>query len=223
MPYTIGQNIRRLRIAQTFTQQQLAALLNVSPKTVSKWETGAGAPDIAQIVPLSRALGVTTDELLTREDNNVTADRGLPAEVNNKEQFAKIRKVYNVRIDTICEAAGVSEQDVKDVFSSGEFSKNFAEASKTRRLSLILSFLSSLIEMYYNDRHILISTLSAKLLRDNYVTAATVAQYARLAPEALNAYLGGYGTLTAENEYSLAVVLFLLDGVLNREDAFPWG
>lgn len=69
---TIGRTIRQYRKACGLTQAQLAQKVGVSIQAVSKWETGAGFPDISQIVPLARALGISTDELLSfsgrRED-----------------------------------------------------------------------------------------------------------------------------------------------------------
>lgn len=55
-PQTIGNIIREFREDKGLTQMQLAARLNVSDKTVSKWETGGGYPDITQIEPLAKTL-----------------------------------------------------------------------------------------------------------------------------------------------------------------------
>ncbi len=60
----IGQKIKELRKKKDMTQEKLAYYLNVSFQAVSKWETGISAPDISMIVPISRLLGVSTDELL---------------------------------------------------------------------------------------------------------------------------------------------------------------
>lgn len=53
---TIGNIIKELREDKGMTQMQLAERLNVSDKTVSKWETGGGYPDITQIEPLIKIL-----------------------------------------------------------------------------------------------------------------------------------------------------------------------
>lgn len=65
--YVTGEMIRRLREERHLTQAALAQRLFVSDKTVSKWETGKGYPDVALIEPLSRALEVSVAELLTGE------------------------------------------------------------------------------------------------------------------------------------------------------------
>lgn len=60
---TIGQTIRHYRKQLCLTQAQLADRVGVSAQAISKWETGAGFPDVSQIVPLARALCITTDTL----------------------------------------------------------------------------------------------------------------------------------------------------------------
>lgn len=63
--YVTGAVIKTLREKKTLTQRQLADLLAVSDKTVSKWETGKGLPDITLLEPLARALSVSVAELLS--------------------------------------------------------------------------------------------------------------------------------------------------------------
>lgn len=56
--------IRTLREEQGLTQRELAERLNISDKTVSKWETAKGLPDITLMEPLARALNVSLTELM---------------------------------------------------------------------------------------------------------------------------------------------------------------
>jgi len=59
----IGKIIKNLRRESGYTQEELAEIIGVTSQAVSKWESGAGLPDISQVVPLSRALNVNTDVL----------------------------------------------------------------------------------------------------------------------------------------------------------------
>ena len=61
---TIGEKIAKLRKEKGLTQSQLAEMISVSNKTISRWETGEGYPEISLLVPLAKALGVSTDYLL---------------------------------------------------------------------------------------------------------------------------------------------------------------
>ena len=65
--YVTGTTIKKLRESKGFTQLQLAEIIGVSSKAVSKWETGKGLPDISLVEPLSQALGVSVMELMSGE------------------------------------------------------------------------------------------------------------------------------------------------------------
>ena len=63
--YVTGTTIRELREKNRMTQQQLADKLGVSDKTVSKWETAKGYPDITLLEPISEAFRISVAELIT--------------------------------------------------------------------------------------------------------------------------------------------------------------
>ena len=61
----IGSNISKFRKLKKYTQKQLGDLLDVNPKTVSKWENGTVGPDITILKSLADALDVSVEELLS--------------------------------------------------------------------------------------------------------------------------------------------------------------
>lgn len=63
--YITGTTIKELREKKGITQAELAGMLSVSSKAVSKWETAKGLPDITLIEPLAKALGVSVMELMS--------------------------------------------------------------------------------------------------------------------------------------------------------------
>ena len=65
--YVTGGTIKVLRETRNMTQAELARKIGVSSKTVSKWETGKGLPDITLLQPLASALGVSVIELMNGE------------------------------------------------------------------------------------------------------------------------------------------------------------
>ncbi|MGD9909857.1 MAG: helix-turn-helix domain-containing protein [Candidatus Izemoplasmatales bacterium] len=74
--------IRNKRREKNLTQQELADILFVSSKTISKWETGRGLPELASINNLSLALGISPDELMgsvneTTESSTKEIDFGI--------------------------------------------------------------------------------------------------------------------------------------------------
>ena len=75
--YVTGTTIKQLRERQKMTQAELALSLGVSSKTVSKWETAKGLPDISLLQPLAQALGISVIELMNGEpilNQNISAN-----------------------------------------------------------------------------------------------------------------------------------------------------
>lgn len=70
----IGEFISGLRKSRNLTQKELAEQLGVTDKAVSKWERGAGYPDISMLRPLAEVLGTSVNELLEGEASNVSSD-----------------------------------------------------------------------------------------------------------------------------------------------------
>lgn len=79
--YVTRAVIKALREQKNCTQQQLADQLHLSAKTISKWETGKGLPDISLLEPLAAALGVSVIELM----------QGAP--VANRNRSGNMRRV----------------------------------------------------------------------------------------------------------------------------------
>ena len=63
--YVTGAVIKDLREKKKMTQRELAEKLAVSDKTVSKWETGKGYPDITLLEPIAKAFGISVTELIS--------------------------------------------------------------------------------------------------------------------------------------------------------------
>ena len=65
--YITGATIKAIREAKGITQTQLAEMIGVTGKAVSKWETGKGLPDISLLQPLATALDTSVMALMTGE------------------------------------------------------------------------------------------------------------------------------------------------------------
>ena len=75
--YEFGTRVAQLRKIKGITQAQLAEILNVSNKTISRWETGDGYPDISLLKPLAAALGVSIDYLLGNDMTESTQNQRI--------------------------------------------------------------------------------------------------------------------------------------------------
>ena len=63
----IGAFIKTQRTELNMTQKELAEKIGCTDKAISRWETGKGLPDMSFIIPLSKELNVSINELLTGE------------------------------------------------------------------------------------------------------------------------------------------------------------
>lgn len=75
--YVTSATIKRLREKRNLTQADLADRIGVSSKTISKWETAKGLPDVSLLQPLAQALGISVIELMNGEqiiNRNVSAN-----------------------------------------------------------------------------------------------------------------------------------------------------
>lgn len=75
----IGRFIAKMRKERAYTQRQLADRLGISDKTISKWETGNGLPDVSLMMPLCDSLHISVNELLSGE-------RLIDSEYKNKAE-----------------------------------------------------------------------------------------------------------------------------------------
>ena len=79
-----GEFIARKRKERGMTQKEMAELLGVTNKAVSKWETSQGMPDIGILPELGKALGVTVDEILMGEQ--IEQEKRVETDVSDEEK-----------------------------------------------------------------------------------------------------------------------------------------
>ena len=95
---SIGVSIAKLRKKSGLTQSQLAQKLNISDKTVSRWENGLGFPEITQFPVLSELFGVSVDYLMTGERKGITLAGNILADiVKSIDCYPKIGMLANIK------------------------------------------------------------------------------------------------------------------------------
>lgn len=90
----IGKFIAEERKRKKYTQRQLAEILGISDKTVSKWECGNGFPEISLLLPLCEELDINVNELLSGErlsevDYKKKAEENMVDFIQEKEENKK--------------------------------------------------------------------------------------------------------------------------------------
>lgn len=90
----IGRFIAQMRKEQSLTQRQLADMIGISDKTVSKWETGSGLPEVSLMMPLCKILHISVNELLSGEhltasDYKKKAEENMMDLIREREESKK--------------------------------------------------------------------------------------------------------------------------------------
>ncbi len=80
---SLGDNIKVARKRMGMTQEELASQIGVTAQAVSRWESGAGLPDVSMIVPIARVLSISTDCLF-----------GVEHADTDEVLYAEIKQVY---------------------------------------------------------------------------------------------------------------------------------
>ncbi|MBE6815703.1 MAG: helix-turn-helix transcriptional regulator, partial [Ruminococcaceae bacterium] len=84
---TMGAFLAALRKANGYTQQEVADKLNVSNKTVSKWECDDGCPEIMMLPVIAELYSVTVDEILKGERITKTEPQIKPESTEKREKY----------------------------------------------------------------------------------------------------------------------------------------
>lgn len=97
---TIGGFIAALRKANGMTQKDLADRLNVSDKTISRWERNDGDPDLAAIPVMAEIFGVTCDELLrgerkSQEERAEATEQSEPTAKGEKQRQRLLKSTFS--------------------------------------------------------------------------------------------------------------------------------
>lgn len=110
----IGKFIAKKRKEKSLTQEQLAEKLNVTSKTISRWENGNYMPDISLLKPLSEELSVTLNDLLSGEKvENEKYQQRLEENIMNTISYKegtimnKLNKIFLVIIILLIMALGI--------------------------------------------------------------------------------------------------------------------
>lgn len=87
----IGNFLKELRKEKNLTQEQLAEELNVSGRTVSRWETGINMPDLSILVELAEFYDVDIREIINGERKNEKMEKDLKETLEQVAEYSDIK------------------------------------------------------------------------------------------------------------------------------------
>ena len=108
----IGQFIKTCRKEKNLTQREVAEKLYISEKTISKWETGNGLPEVSLMLPLCELLGISVNELLSGERLDEKryiekAEQNIISLMDERAQ-AKMKLILAVLVVVVTCGAGIT-------------------------------------------------------------------------------------------------------------------
>lgn len=122
-----GKKIAAMRQKSAMTQQQLAAMMNVSHQAVSKWESGQALPDIETLLELTRFFGVTVEQLVTDCNEETPACSEKSWDVYQDAAFSDT---------TIEEPAQESKNETEIQEQEGGEREDFGESKEEKHMSI---------------------------------------------------------------------------------------
>lgn len=93
----IGAFLKTLRKEKSLTQEQLAEILLVSGKTVSRWETGSNMPDLSILIQIAEFYEVDVREILDGERKEQPMRQELRQTLDSIADYSKLEKEWTVR------------------------------------------------------------------------------------------------------------------------------
>lgn len=100
-PKEIGLFLKHLRSEKGITQEQLAEVLGVSGRTVSRWETGSNLPDLSILVQISEYYNVEIKEILNGKREEENMDKELKETLLKVADYNELKRQQTARAGNI--------------------------------------------------------------------------------------------------------------------------
>lgn len=107
---TIGENLKKFRVAKKLTQKEVWEAASISKSSYTAYEAGRSEPTAETIVRLAKVLGVSTDELLLADSERTVSEdmapilrrfEALPVEVRNSARIALKGVLFGYEQETL--------------------------------------------------------------------------------------------------------------------------
>lgn len=164
----VGNNITKFRKEKKLTQEELANLINVSPKTISSYENNRNLPNIETLILLSEVLEVSIDEIIgtSKEDKTVVKEK------YNKKRKYILLSIFAISFFSLCifcihefmlvGSIVSTSEELKELWSLGEIIKLII----SNGIVYIVSVILICIIYYYklDEKNIVLSTIISFLI-----------------------------------------------------------
>ena len=121
----IGSFLKELRKEKELTQEQLAETLNVSRRTVSRWETGSNMPDLDLLMEMADLYQVELRELLNGERKNEPMNKELKETVMQVAEYSNAEKKRSTTIVRVYFVVGIIALIINAIINMLETEETF--------------------------------------------------------------------------------------------------
>lgn len=121
----IGQFLKELRKEKNLTQEELGEILNVSRRTVTRWETGSNMPDLSILVDIADYYKVDLREIFAGERKDKKMDKELEQTVKQVAEYSNIEKTKTVKVVIIYLVFGIVALLINQILTFVEIGESF--------------------------------------------------------------------------------------------------
>ena len=145
----IGSFLKHLRKEKELTQEQLAEHLNVTARTVSRWETGSNMPDIGLIIELAEFYDVSIPEIVAGERKNEQMTEETRNTARSLSEYSESEKGFLLKSIRVKSLLGVCAMAIFAALDITGLSQKNHLLELLSTFSLTLVFVETLIIALY--------------------------------------------------------------------------
>ena len=147
----IGSFLKELRKEKGITQEELAEQLNVSGRTVSRWETGNNMPDISILIELAELYDVSIPEIVNGERKNESMNEEVKEVAQSLSDYADLEKENILKQIRNLSIMGVAGLLVYGLLGIGDINEKYFLLGSLSVYSLVLVIITPIMILLYTS------------------------------------------------------------------------
>ncbi|MBQ8247721.1 MAG: helix-turn-helix transcriptional regulator [Lachnospiraceae bacterium] len=147
----IGSFLKELRKQKGITQEELAEQLNVSGRTVSRWETGNNMPDISILIELAELYDVSIPEIVNGERKNESMNEEVKEVAQSLSDYADLEKENMLKEVRSLSITGVVALLLYGVLGICDISETYFMLGTLSTYCLVLVIISPIMILFYTS------------------------------------------------------------------------
>lgn len=147
----IGSFLKELRKEKGFTQETLAEKLNISGRTVSRWETGTNMPDISILIELAELYDVSIPEIVNGERKNEIMNEEVKEVAQSLSDYADLEKENMLTRIRKLSIWGVAGMLIYCLLGIGDINEKYFLLGTLSTYGLVLTIITPIMILLYTS------------------------------------------------------------------------